>query len=121
MPLYVGYDEDGNEYYDIIVDTQNDLANANEIQVDDGAIHIDAHNADGHLVIRADPNTDAKFISCIDSTNETEKVNVTTAGVANAVGLQTGVLAVSGDSALLVIPISVPRMTRLWRCLRPGF
>ena len=101
MPLYVGYDEDGNEYYDIIVDTQNDLANANEIQVDDGAIHIDAHNADGHLVIRADPNTDAKFISCIDTTNETEKVSVTTAGVTNAVGVQTGVLGVSGDSALL--------------------
>ena len=100
MPLYVGYDEDGNEYYDVIVDTAtNNLAN--EIQVDDGAIHIDAHNADGHLVIRADPNTDAKFISCIDSTNDTEKVSVTTAGVTNAVGVQTGVLGVSGDSALL--------------------
>ena len=99
MPLYVGYDEDGNEYYDVIVDTATNLAN--EILVDDGAIHIDAHNADGHLVIRADPSTDAKFISCIDSTNETEKVNVTTTGVVNTVGVATGVLAVSGDSALL--------------------
>ena len=100
MPLYVGYDEDGNEYYDFIpATTTTNLAD--EIQVDGGAIHIDAHNADGHLVIRADPSTDAKFISCIDSTNETEKLNVTTTGVVNTVGVATGVLAVSGDSALL--------------------
>ena len=99
MPLYVGYDEDGNEYYDVVIADTTNLAD--EIKVDDGAIHIDAHNAAGHLVIRANPNTDAKFISCIDSTNETEKVNVTTAGVTNTVGLNTGVLAVSGDSALV--------------------
>ena len=99
MPLYIGYDEDGNEYYDVVVEDTTNVAN--EIQVDDGAIHIDAHNAQGHLVIRADPNTDAKFISCIDSTNDTEKVNVTTAGVTNSVGVSTGVLAVSGDSALV--------------------
>ena len=99
MPLYIGYDEDGNEYYDVVVEDTTNVAN--EIQVDDGAIHIDAHNAQGHLVIRADPNTDAKFISCIDSTNDTEKVNVTTAGVTNSVGVATGVLAVSGDSALV--------------------
>ena len=101
MPLYIGYDEDGNEYYDVIVDTATGTNLAEEIKVDDGAIHIDAHNAEGHLVIRADPNTDAKFISCIDSTNETEKLNVTTAGVTNTVGVATGVLAVSGDSALV--------------------
>ena len=100
MPLYIGYDEDGNEYYDVVEDTATTNL-ANEIQVDDGAIHIDAHNAQGHLVIRADPNTDAKFISCIDSTNNTEKVNVTTAGVTNSIGLATGVLAVTGDSALV--------------------
>ena len=99
MPLYVGYDEEGNEYYDVVIEDETNLAN--EIQVDGGAIHIDAHNADGHLVIRADPNTDAKFISCIDSTNDSEKVNVTTTGVVNTVGVATGVLAVSGDSALL--------------------
>ena len=100
MPLYIGYDEDGNEYYDVVEDTATTNL-ANEIQVDDGAIHIDAHNAQGHLVIRADPNTDAKFISCIDSTNNTEKVNVTTAGVTNSIGVATGVLAVTGDSALV--------------------
>ncbi len=92
MPLYIGYDEDGNEYYDILVDT---ATTADQVHVDDGAIKIDAHNAEGHPVIRADPAIDAKFISCIDSTNETEKVNVTTAGVTNTVGVNTGVLGVS--------------------------
>ena len=38
MPLYIGYDEDGNEYYDVIVDTATGTNLAEEIKVDDGAI-----------------------------------------------------------------------------------
>ena len=115
MTEYISYDLDGNEIYQVFDQGTSTNAHAS-VNVDNNAVQIDAHNDDGHLVIRASSATDDKFISCIDTVDNVEKASLSTTGAlvvrqleagntvlasTFATALQSQSLGVSGESHLV--------------------
>ena len=109
MTEYISYDLDGNEIYQVFDEGPVHAS----VNVDNNAVQIDAHNEDGHLIIRASSAVDDNFISCIDTVGggEEEKMSLNTDGLlivsqleaGNAVltSLNTQSLAVSGETHLV--------------------
>lgn len=87
MTEYISYDSNGNEIYQVFESTTHNLLN-----VDNNAIQIDAHNDDGHLVIRASSVQDENFISCIDTgvDPEEQKMSLSTEGTLVVRQLEAG-------------------------------
>ena len=112
MTEYISYDLDGNEIYQVF-----DEGPVHEsVNVDNNAVQIDAHNDDGHLIIRASSATDDNFISCIDTVDNVEMMSMNTNGMlvvrqleagntvlesTFATALNTQSLGVSGESHLV--------------------
>ena len=112
MTEYISYDLDGNEIYQVFSEGPVHAS----VNVDNNAVQIDAHNDDGHLVIRASSASDDNFISCIDTVDNVEKMSLSTTGMlvvrqleagntvlesTFATALNTQSLGVSGESHLV--------------------
>ena len=101
MTTSISFDEDGNEVFEMAYEpTSTAQIDAEQVHVDDGQIQIDAHNTEGHLTIRASGTGDTKFITCIDTDDDTEKAFTSTQGVIGSTAVATGILGVTGDAAL---------------------
>ena len=87
MTEYISYDSNGNEIYQVFESTTHNVLN-----VDNNAVQIDAHNDDGHLVIRASSVQDENFISCIDTgvDPEEQKMSISTDGLLVVRELEAG-------------------------------
>ena len=114
MTEYISYDVDGNEIYQVFEDTTHE-----RINVDNDAVQIDAHNEDGHVVLRGSGyDEETKLLSCFDTQYDPEQevasisalglltvdqiyAGNTTLGNTFATALQTSYLAVANESHLI--------------------
>ena len=69
MTSYISYDVDGNEIYQVF----DEIVHEN-INVDHGAVQIDAHNEDGHVVLRGSGyDEDTKLLTCFNTQYDPEQ------------------------------------------------
>jgi len=114
MTSYISYDVDGNEIYQVFDEIVHE-----SINVDHGAVQIDAHNEDGHVVLRGSGyDEETKLLTCFNTQYDPEQevFSISAEGVltvdqvitgrsslggSDATTLNTGYLAVNGDTHLV--------------------